>query len=71
MFVLMCLSYVKPGSDERVTVDESEMEVLWSGIKDSRLTLWCTANEVQHDLHCYFSIVFPCRISKALSCFII
>ncbi|XP_066537803.1 neutrophil cytosol factor 2 [Hoplias malabaricus] len=41
----LTLSYVKPGSNERVTVEESEMDVLWSCVKDNRLTLWCSATE--------------------------
>uniref|UniRef100_A0AAR2LPC8 SH3 domain-containing protein n=1 Tax=Pygocentrus nattereri TaxID=42514 RepID=A0AAR2LPC8_PYGNA len=38
-------SYVKPDSNERVTVDESEMQVLWSCVKNNRITLWCSASE--------------------------
>ncbi|KAL7879969.1 hypothetical protein SRHO_G00022230 [Serrasalmus rhombeus] len=41
----LTLSYVKPDSNERVTVDESEMQVLWSCVKNNRLTLWCSASE--------------------------
>ncbi|XP_026875165.2 neutrophil cytosol factor 2 isoform X1 [Electrophorus electricus] len=39
------LSYAKPGSSDKVTVDESEMEVLWSCMKENRLTLWCSATQ--------------------------
>ncbi|TSL34572.1 Neutrophil cytosol factor 2 [Bagarius yarrelli] len=42
----LTLSYFKPGSTEKVTVDESEMEVLWSCVSNNRLTLWCSATEV-------------------------
>ncbi|KAL6490369.1 hypothetical protein MHYP_G00007140 [Metynnis hypsauchen] len=42
---VLTLSYAKPDSNERVTVDESEMQVLWSCVKNNRLTLWCSASE--------------------------
>ncbi|KAG9274078.1 neutrophil cytosol factor 2 [Astyanax mexicanus] len=41
----LTLTYVKPGSEKRETVDESEMELLWSCKKNNRLTLWCSATE--------------------------
>lgn len=41
----LTLSYLKPGSTGKVTVDESEMEVLWSCVSNNRLTLWCSATE--------------------------
>ncbi|KAI4886987.1 hypothetical protein NFI96_023483 [Prochilodus magdalenae] len=41
----LTLSYVKPDSAEKVTVEESEMEVLWSCVKNNRLTLWCSASQ--------------------------
>ncbi|XP_072544168.1 neutrophil cytosol factor 2 [Salminus brasiliensis] len=41
----LTLSYVKPGSEKRETVDESEMELLWSCVKNNRLTLWCSSTE--------------------------
>uniref|UniRef100_A0A4W4HUF2 SH3 domain-containing protein n=1 Tax=Electrophorus electricus TaxID=8005 RepID=A0A4W4HUF2_ELEEL len=39
----------RPASTLRLrylTVDESEMEVLWSCMKENRLTLWCSATQV-------------------------
>ncbi|XP_027025269.1 neutrophil cytosol factor 2 [Tachysurus fulvidraco] len=41
----LTLSYFKPGSTEKVTVDESEMEVMWTCVSNNRLTLWCSASE--------------------------
>ncbi|XP_060787716.1 neutrophil cytosol factor 2 isoform X2 [Neoarius graeffei] len=41
----LTLSYLKPGSTEKVTVNESEMEVLWTCVSNNRLTLWCSATE--------------------------
>ncbi|MCJ8731758.1 hypothetical protein PDJAM_G00203170 [Pangasius djambal] len=41
----LTLRYIKPGSTEKVTVDESEMEVLWTCVSNNRLTLWCSATE--------------------------
>ncbi|KAF5899018.1 neutrophil cytosol factor 2, partial [Clarias magur] len=41
----LTLSYFKPGSTEKVTVDESEMAVLWTCVSNNRLTLWCSATE--------------------------
>ncbi|GAA6108487.1 neutrophil cytosol factor 2 [Tachysurus ichikawai] len=41
----LTLSYFKPGSTEKVTVDESEMEVVWTCVSNNRLTLWCSASE--------------------------
>ncbi|XP_076840862.1 neutrophil cytosol factor 2 isoform X2 [Brachyhypopomus gauderio] len=42
---VLTLSYAKPGSSENVPVEESEMEVLWSCVKDNRLTLWCSTTQ--------------------------
>ncbi|KAM9500513.1 neutrophil cytosol factor 2 [Clarias gariepinus] len=41
----LTLRYNKPGSTEKVTVDESEMAALWTCVSNSRLTLWCSATE--------------------------
>ncbi|KAK3546306.1 hypothetical protein QTP70_025697 [Hemibagrus guttatus] len=41
----LTLSYFKPGSNEKVTLEESEMEVLWTCVSNNRLTLWCSASE--------------------------
>ncbi|KAF4089759.1 hypothetical protein AMELA_G00069730 [Ameiurus melas] len=41
----LTLSYFKPGSTEKVPIDESEMEVLWTCVSNNRLTLWCSATE--------------------------
>ncbi|MCI4377636.1 hypothetical protein PGIGA_G00205700 [Pangasianodon gigas] len=41
----LTLRYFKPGSTEKVTVDESEMEVLWTCVSNNRLILWCSATE--------------------------
>lgn len=49
VIILLCeypVSYLKPGSTEKVTVDESEMEVVWTCMRNNRLTLWCSATEV-------------------------
>ncbi|KAF7706175.1 neutrophil cytosol factor 2 [Silurus meridionalis] len=39
----LTLSYFKPGSTEKATVNETEMEVVWGYMSNNRLTLWCSA----------------------------
>ncbi|KAG7330002.1 hypothetical protein KOW79_006224 [Hemibagrus wyckioides] len=41
----LTLSYFKPGSTEKVILEESEMEVMWTCVSNNRLTLWCSASE--------------------------
>uniref|UniRef100_A0A673GUC8 SH3 domain-containing protein n=1 Tax=Sinocyclocheilus rhinocerous TaxID=307959 RepID=A0A673GUC8_9TELE len=34
--------YAKEGVDERVNLEDSEMEAVWNSVKDNRLALWCS-----------------------------
>uniref|UniRef100_A0A8C2D4R7 Neutrophil cytosolic factor 2 n=1 Tax=Cyprinus carpio TaxID=7962 RepID=A0A8C2D4R7_CYPCA len=38
-------SYAKEGVEERVNLEESEMEAVWNSVKDNRLALWCSVTE--------------------------
>uniref|UniRef100_A0A671SVU9 Neutrophil cytosolic factor 2 n=1 Tax=Sinocyclocheilus anshuiensis TaxID=1608454 RepID=A0A671SVU9_9TELE len=45
----LTLCYAKEGFDERVNLEDSEMEAVWNSVKDNRLTLWCSASEVKYN----------------------
>uniref|UniRef100_A0A673GU40 SH3 domain-containing protein n=1 Tax=Sinocyclocheilus rhinocerous TaxID=307959 RepID=A0A673GU40_9TELE len=38
----LTLCYAKEGVDERVNLEDSEMEAVWNSVKDNRLALWCS-----------------------------
>ncbi|XDV18031.1 hypothetical protein PO909_023815 [Leuciscus waleckii] len=41
----LTLRFAKEGSDERMIIEDSEMEAVWNSVKDGRLTLWCSMTE--------------------------
>ncbi|KAF4110946.1 neutrophil cytosol factor 2 [Onychostoma macrolepis] len=41
----LTLCYAKESIDERVNLEDSEMEAVWNSVKDNRLTLWCSVTE--------------------------
>uniref|UniRef100_A0A671M6J9 Neutrophil cytosol factor 2-like n=1 Tax=Sinocyclocheilus anshuiensis TaxID=1608454 RepID=A0A671M6J9_9TELE len=41
----LTLCYAKEGVDERVNLEDSEMEAVWNSVKDNRLALWCSLTE--------------------------
>uniref|UniRef100_A0A8C1VLC4 SH3 domain-containing protein n=1 Tax=Cyprinus carpio TaxID=7962 RepID=A0A8C1VLC4_CYPCA len=45
----LTLCYAKEGVEERVNLEESEMEAVWNSVKDNRLALWCSVTEVKYN----------------------
>uniref|UniRef100_A0A8C1IEY9 SH3 domain-containing protein n=1 Tax=Cyprinus carpio TaxID=7962 RepID=A0A8C1IEY9_CYPCA len=45
----LTLCYAKEGVEERVNLEESEMEAVWNSVKDNRLALWCSLTEVKYN----------------------
>uniref|UniRef100_A0A672RZY9 Neutrophil cytosol factor 2-like n=1 Tax=Sinocyclocheilus grahami TaxID=75366 RepID=A0A672RZY9_SINGR len=41
----LTLCYAKEGVDERVNLEDSEMEAVWNSVKDNHLALWCSVTE--------------------------
>uniref|UniRef100_A0A672JYU4 Neutrophil cytosolic factor 2 n=1 Tax=Sinocyclocheilus grahami TaxID=75366 RepID=A0A672JYU4_SINGR len=59
-------TYAKEGFDERVNLEDSEMEAVWNSVKDNRLTLWF--NDEWLEGQCNGKIgIFPSSFVKALN----